>query len=81
MAERTTEEGIFLADGVVQASEIEEGHFLTGLDNGYVIEVEEVGHYDDEVKITFNTADGGEGYLTVPKNMPLQATKNPNGGS
>lgn len=71
MGERTTADGRFLAEGVVLASEVTEGMFLTGLDNGYVHS--EPDHDGDTVTIEFHTADGDEGTLTVPADMPLMA--------
>lgn len=65
----------------VMASEVTEGDFLPGLDNGYVVEVEEGNGYlsypltstgtiaampEDTILITFHDADGNECYLLLP---------------
>lgn len=63
---------------------VRQGDYLTGLDNGYVIEVDHdpvmssyAGHGqyarigDGLVLVTFNDADGGEGYLLAAPDMPV----------
>ena len=66
------------------SQDIEEGMFLPGIDNGYVIDVEESPYYVDEngmnpfrgmTMITFNTADGDEGYLILPDDVPIKTVK------
>lgn len=52
----------------IKAKKVRRGHSIPGLDNAYVIDVI-LDDYDTE--ITFNDADGGEGTLTVGKNMPI----------
>lgn len=70
---------------VKPASELESGDYLTGLDNGYVVEVgdNETPHMDGRyvidrgdglVSITFHTAQGEEGELIVPSEMPVTYT-------
>jgi hypothetical protein len=71
----------------VPASEVREGDFLPGLDNGYVFQdPEENNGYlsypttgygiatampEDTLLISFHTAEGEEAYLLVPSDMPL----------
>lgn len=70
----------------IKAKKVRRGHSIPGLDNAYVIEVERQDGYmtipggysryttaasDDIVLITFNDAQGGEGYLMVDKNHPI----------
>lgn len=64
----------------VAASEVQEGDFLVGLDNGYVFEgpSEDVPPYESGyargpglVSISFHTAEGDEGELIVPAEMPV----------
>lgn len=57
--------------GIVRARDIELEDFLTGLDDGFVVEVLETGHNDLEREITFHTADGEEATLRCPDNMPI----------
>jgi hypothetical protein len=74
----------------VQADEVQEGYFLTDLDNGYVVEVEEGGGYlsypqtsygqsvampDDTVVITFHDANGNENYLLLHPEHPLNVKR------
>lgn len=58
----------------VAADQVEEDDFLPGLDNGYVVDVEEGpdlrGDYNtrfagEHVLITFHDADGNENYLLL----------------
>ena len=56
----------------IKAKKVRRGHTIPGLDNAYVIEVEnERSGFEEGVRITFNDALGGEGYLIVPKNHPI----------
>lgn len=68
----------------IKAKKVKQGHTIPGLDNAYVIEVERQDGYmsipggrysisagEDIVLITFNDAQGGEGYLMVDKNHPI----------
>lgn len=57
--------------GIVRARDIELGDFLTGLDNGYVVEILEAGYEDSERVISFHTAEGSEADLRCPDNMPI----------
>lgn len=71
---------------IIKAKKIRPGHSIPGLDNAYVIESERSNGYtsypstsygqgaalgDDHVIITFNDALGGEGYLILPRDMPV----------
>lgn len=58
----------------VAADEIQVGDFIPGLDNAYVIDVEETDRIVNEynislsrgnVVVTYNDADGDEGYLIL----------------
>lgn len=75
----------------VQADAVEEGDFLPGLDNGYVVEVDENNGYlsyprtgygasaampMDTVLITFHDADGEECYLMLPGESMLTIERN-----
>jgi len=65
------------------------GDFLPGLDNGYVVEVEENDGYfsypgggrvtaampDDTVLITFHDAQGDECYLLMPGDSQIQVER------
>lgn len=53
-----------MSEIVVEASDVEEGDFLTALDNGYVFEVEEESEF--YTRINFHDCDGEECYLIVP---------------
>jgi hypothetical protein len=53
----------------IKSHKIKRGHSLTGLDHGYVVEVE-VDEYD--VRIGFHTAEGDEGWLTLPHGVPVK---------
>ena len=69
----------------VPARKVRQGDSLPGLDNGYVIDVEENDGYfsypggrdsmgampEDTVCITFNDADGEECYLILPFGSPV----------
>lgn len=69
----------------VTAREVRQDDYLPGLDNGYVIDVEENDGYFsypggrdsmgampmDTVCITFNDADGEECYLVLPFTTPV----------
>jgi hypothetical protein len=70
----------------IKAKKVKRGHTIPGLDNAYVIEVERQDGYlsipggsgrytvaapEDTILITFNDAQGGEGYLMVDKNHPI----------
>lgn len=68
----------------VAARKVRAGDYLTGLDNGYVIEVEhepEIANHqlggvyarlgDGMVMLTFNTAEGDEGYVIAPPETPV----------
>ena len=68
----------------ILVSDLRPGHTLTGLDNGYVVEVEEQDGYlsvptgrhnvalpDDTVCVTFHDPDGNEVYLLAPGNMSV----------
>jgi hypothetical protein len=69
----------------IKAKKVKRGHTIPGLDNAYVIEVERQNGYlsvpgggrysiaapEDIVLITFNDAEGGEGYLMVDKDHPI----------
>lgn len=65
----------------VEAGEVQEGDFLPGLDNGYVVEVDHDpdvwdGRYNVSmstglVLLTFHTAQGEEAYLLCPPDMPV----------
>lgn len=58
-----------------------DGDSLVGLDNGYVVEIEDAdyvslasnsGRLPEDMKlITFHTAEGDEAYLIAPENMPV----------
>lgn len=68
----------------MQASEVRAGDTIPGLDNAYVIDVEttEVSSFTgpyafslgELTVITFNDAEGGEGYLILPptSNVPTE---------
>lgn len=49
----------------------QEGDFVTGLDNAFVVEVERAGYEDSEVTILMHDAQGDEVTLTCWKNMPI----------
>ncbi len=54
----------------VDASNVQEGDFLPGLDNGYVYdEPEEVDEY--RVRINFHTSEGDEAHVECPRDMPV----------
>lgn len=71
----------------VPASEVREGDFLPGLDNGYVVDVGDnsdgylsasTGYSrfttalpGDMIAITFHDAEGNEAYLFLPPSVPL----------
>lgn len=71
----------------IKAKKIQRGHSIPGLDNAYVINVERakdnlymttpgsgifnIAADEDMVLITFNDAEGNEGYLMVDKNHPI----------
>lgn len=69
----------------IKAKKVKRGHTIPGLDNAYVIEVEKQDGYleipgsgrysvaapERSVLITFNDAEGGEGYLMVDKDHPI----------
>jgi hypothetical protein len=65
----------------IAASEIREGDYIPGLDNGYVVEDPEhdpdfrdrynMGLGRGKVCITFNTAEEDEAYLLCPPDMPV----------
>lgn len=68
----------------IKAKKVRPGHSIPGLDSAYVIEVQRQDGYishpggrynvsagEDIVLITFNDAEGGEGYLMVDKNHPI----------
>ena len=69
----------------VRANQVREGDFLPGLDNGYVIEVEQTecssfsGRYNvslgELVVLTFNTSDGDEGYALLPEDAQVTITR------
>ena len=72
----------------VKMSEVQEGDYLTGLDNGYVVEVEKDpdvsmgvgrGTYaamgSGMVMLTFHDAEGGEGYLMAAADMPVEVKR------
>ena len=64
-----------LTQHTIAASELREGDYLTGLDNGYVIDVDDEhdvteGRYNARLGeglllITYNTSDGDENYLLI----------------
>lgn len=60
--------------GYVYADQLESdsggsgGDFLTGLDDGYVVEVE---FHEHDVVVTFHTANGDEATLRCPQDMPI----------
>lgn len=71
---------------IIKAKKIRPGHSIPGLDNAYVIESERSDGYtsipggssrysvalgDDHQIVTFNDALGGEGYLLLPRDMPV----------
>lgn len=58
----------------IRAEQVQDGDSIPGLDNAYVIEVEEnadirgdynLGLARDKTTITYNDAQGGEGYLIL----------------
>lgn len=66
----------------VRLKDIEEGDFLTGLDNGYVVDVDSAANVSlglwsaapyDYLKITFHDAEGEEQYLIGAPNTRLSA--------
>jgi hypothetical protein len=70
------------AEREVKAMKVREGDFLPGLDDGYVYtdadpDYDIRGEYnsvlggDGYVLISFHTAQGDEGYLLVPEDMPV----------
>lgn len=69
----------------IPAQHVREGDFLAGLDNGYVIEAEEEdcrafsGTYNVSlgrfVTLTFNTADGDEAYVLLPRDTPVTVAR------
>lgn len=74
----------------ISASEVQEGDFLPGLDNGYVFEVEEGNGYlsypatsggintampEDTILISFHDADGEENFLLANPNMELEVNR------
>lgn len=69
----------------VKAEDVENGDFLVGLDNGYVIDVDTNhdirGDYnvrlggEDTVLLTFNDAQGGENYLLVASDHPIDVKR------
>lgn len=54
---------------MMQAGEVTEGDFLTGLDNGYVYDVEP--QEFRWVVLHFHTAEGAEATLSVPDDLML----------
>lgn len=74
----------------IPANELREGDFLPGLDNGYVVEVEENNGYlsypmtsggysaampDDTVLITFHDAEGNENYLLLAPSCDVEVKR------
>ena len=64
----------------VPANKVREGAFLVGLENGYVIEVEEspslvdyvgINPFLGMILITFNDACGGENYMILTPEHPV----------
>lgn len=60
----------------VAAEEVAMGDFIPGLDNAYVVEVEEdadfrdrynIGLAQDKITLTYNDAEGDEGYLILSR--------------
>ena len=76
MPEFSTEvDGRVLPEGHVLAGEIREGMFLTGMDNGCVVDVSGPTDNGGDVTLTFHTYDGEEATLTCPAYMPVMAGK------
>lgn len=79
-------------EGDVQVRDVQEGDFLTGLDNGYVVEVEPdppvsftysrmaTALSGDNVMLTFHTAQGDEAYLIAPEDMPVRVRRESEAG-
>lgn len=69
----------------ITASEVEEGHFLVGVGNGYVIDVDtrpDVRNGDDNttmgegsILITFNDQYGDENYLLIGPDVLLTVSE------
>lgn len=74
----------------ITANDVVEGDFLTGLGNGYVVEVEEgngylsyprtgsgmsVGMPEDTLIITFHDAEGEENFLLASPNLELEVRR------
>ena len=74
----------------ITAEEVTEGDTLVGLDNGYVVEVEEGNGYlsyprtgfgssaampEDTLVITFHDAEGNENYLLASPTLELEVSR------
>lgn len=74
----------------IPANELREGDFLPGLDNGYVVEVEENDGYlsypgrtggysvampEDTIVVTFHDAEGSENYLLLAPTCELEVSR------
>lgn len=68
----------------VAAEEVQEGDFIPGLDNAYVVEVEEdadfrdrynVGLAHDKITVTYHDANGDEGYLLLTEGTRIEVTR------
>ena len=79
-----------VGQGTIDASEVQEGDFLTGLANGYVVEVEEGNGYlsypstgsgyaaampEDTILITFHDEEGNENYLLASPSLRLDVSR------
>lgn len=66
-------------DQTVTMAEVKEGDFIPGLDNAYVYEDAAPLNYwdDDTIAIHFHTAEGEEGAIEAPANMPLTIRRSP----
>lgn len=57
---------------LITAGEVMLGDFLTGIDNGYVVDIEEDPLGYSYVTITFHDRNGDEGELKVAADTPLE---------
>ena len=68
----------------VAAEEVQEGDFIPGLDNAYVVDVEEdadfrdrdnIGLAHDKITLTYNDAEGDEGYLLLTRGTRIEVRR------